>query len=304
MTNDPGPGMAGQGLGSRMALQDVQTTIEDERENLTLLEMSPVEPILTVVMPDQNMMSNMNIMNSDLMSNNDMIPDHGNVMRVEAVEQAPLQNAQIQERKPDAPPKKRPAARRPRAKKEPLSAPPPELSETVYGQGLLACTGCGKNFVSLSRLKSHEKTHSKARPFSCLECNKTFTVRYSLICHTRTHTRDRPYACSCGARFSQASSLKTHQIYKHTKDFPYLCRICNRGFISPGQRHEHVVRTHVKNGVKSSAPGKRKKKTNKKEAKREAEEPKEAIQAENVTFLVNGSNHQDVQANVSLSHVF
>ncbi|RWS06787.1 zinc finger-like protein, partial [Dinothrombium tinctorium] len=58
---------------------------------------------------------------------------------------------------------------------------------------------CGKNFVSFGRLKSHEKTHSKTRPFKCIDCGKTFTVRYSLICHTRVHTRERPYHCTvCG----------------------------------------------------------------------------------------------------------
>jgi len=108
---------------------------------------------------------------------------------------------------------------------------------------LLSCLVCGKNFVSFGRLKSHEKTHSKSRPFRCVDCGKTFTVRYSLICHTRVHTRERPYNCTiCGSRFSQASSLKTHQIYKHTKDFPYKCKHCGRGFISPGQKHEHINR--------------------------------------------------------------
>ncbi|KAI1287115.1 Zinc finger and SCAN domain-containing protein 2 [Halotydeus destructor] len=118
---------------------------------------------------------------------------------------------------------------------------------TTSDPSLLSCLICGKNFVSLGRLKSHEKTHSKSRPFQCVDCGKTFTVRYSLICHTRTHTRERPYNCAiCGSRFSQASSLKTHQIYKHTKDFPYKCRHCGRGFISPGQRHEHINRAHLK----------------------------------------------------------
>lgn len=103
-------------------------------------------------------------------------------------------------------------------------------------ESLLACQSCGKNFVSYGRLKSHEKTHSKQRPFKCNDCGKTFTVRYSLICHARVHTRERPYSCNqCGSRFSQASSLKTHQIYKHTKEFPYICKYCGRGFISPGK---------------------------------------------------------------------
>lgn len=117
-----------------------------------------------------------------------------------------------------------------------------DVASTV-DTALLSCLVCGKNFVNFSRLKSHEKTHSKSRPFQCVDCGKTFTVRYSLICHTRVHTRERPYNCAiCGSRFSQASSLKTHQIYKHTKDFPYKCKHCGRGFISPGQKHEHVNR--------------------------------------------------------------
>ena len=124
------------------------------------------------------------------------------------------------------------------------------IGMTNSGSGnddLLSCLMCGKHFVSIGRLKSHEKTHTKSRPFKCIDCGKTFTVRYSLICHTRVHTRERPYTCNmCGSRFSQASSLKTHQIYKHTKNFPYLCRHCGRGFISPGQKHEHILRHHSK----------------------------------------------------------
>ena len=129
---------------------------------------------------------------------------------------------------------------------------------------LLTCDVCGKHFVSFTRLESHTKTHTKARPFECPECGKTFTVRYSLICHTRTHTREKPYVCGiCKARFSQASSLKTHQIFKHSKDFPYSCEFCGRGFISPGQKHEHYIRSHqIVQEVKVTDASKKRRKNN------------------------------------------
>ena len=150
---------------------------------------------------------------------------------------------------------------------------------------LFICSVCNKNFVSLERLRSHEKTHTKTRPFKCTDCGKSFTVRYSLICHTRVHTRERPYICTaCGSRFSQASSLKTHQIYKHTKEFPYECKTCGRGFISPGQRHEHVARTHLKVSGGRRKPNRRSK-----------QPPKHAIQTNTSNSVATSTSDHVVE---------
>lgn len=50
---------------------------------------------------------------------------------------------------------------------------------TTTNADLLACLICGKNFVSFGKLKSHEKTHSKSRPFKCIDCGKTFTGEWN-----------------------------------------------------------------------------------------------------------------------------
>lgn len=51
----------------------------------------------------------------------------------------------------------------------------PKSAKKAAAQELLACGECGRHFVSSLKLKSHEKTHSKSRPFKCIDCGKTFT---------------------------------------------------------------------------------------------------------------------------------
>lgn len=278
----------------------IQVVDEEGNEgNLTLYEMSPAQPILPVIVEalsidesntykiqithiETNTVTEAEIIAADVKLN-DEFPE------IETVAHTTSEEILVSETTDEKPKRKVKSV-----KKNASQIPEfePVLDATVSSEAgiktnpapdLLSCMICGKNFVSIGRLQSHEKTHSKTRPFKCIDCGKTFTVRYSLICHTRVHTRERPYSCTvCGSRFSQASSLKTHQIYKHTKDFPYSCKICGRGFISPGQRHEHVSRSHQKSvsGRKKSPAKKKQLSTN------ETEEVKKTSPPEMLTACV------------------
>lgn len=250
----------------------IQVLEDDQEGDLTLYEMSPAQPILPVIVEavaidetntykiqithiQTNTVTEAEIITSDLNLDHEM-QSVETVIQTEPLVQIPVnETTSSKKRKSKAVPKQRSKGKAKVTKIVDTDLNGSESDQPASNpSNLLACLVCGRNFVSTSRLESHEKTHTKSRPFKCIDCGKTFTVRYSLICHTRVHTRERPYSCNlCGSRFSQASSLKTHQIYKHTKDFPYICKFCGRGFISPGQKHEHVSRSHSKASCATSA---------------------------------------------------
>lgn len=232
--------------------------------DLTLYEMSPAQPILPVIVEavsidDTNTYKiQITHIQTNTITEAEIVTSEVQQSIVEAeVVEAPAPNKKAggnRKRKIKSTPKVNRSQAKSDSELENLSQ-----SAATSATDLLTCMTCGRHFVSTARLESHEKTHTKSRPFKCIDCGKTFTVRYSLICHTRVHTRERPYSCNlCGSRFSQASSLKTHQIYKHTKDFPYMCKFCGRGFISPGQKHEHVRRSHSKSSATTGTAGKKK----------------------------------------------
>ena len=251
----------------------IQVLEDDQEGDLTLYEMSPAQPILPVIVeavPIDEATNTYKIQITHIQATAIADPEvlTSEVTKVQQEVQVETSEEAVEAAAPTAQRKRR-SSRRCSKSAHPQLTPESQATEAAadgntqpapHSSDLLACVVCGRNFVSTERLQSHEKTHTKSRPFKCIDCGKTFTVRYSLICHTRVHTRERPYSCNvCGSRFSQASSLKTHQIYKHTKEFPYACRFCGRGFISPGQRHEHVNRSHSKGGASPTCKRKSKK---------------------------------------------
>lgn len=42
---------------------------------------------------------------------------------------------------------------------------------------------------------SHEKMHTRDRPFECRECGQTFSQKRHLSTHLKFHSGERPFSC-------------------------------------------------------------------------------------------------------------
>ncbi|KAF9171691.1 hypothetical protein BGX21_005508 [Mortierella sp. AD011] len=70
---------------------------------------------------------------------------------------------------------------------------------------------CDKSFSRLFNLRSHMRTHSKARPFVCASCNFAFSRRHDRDRHAKKHLSEKPYKCIvCEATFVRQDALVRH----------------------------------------------------------------------------------------------
>ncbi|KAF9581123.1 hypothetical protein BGW38_001975, partial [Lunasporangiospora selenospora] len=70
---------------------------------------------------------------------------------------------------------------------------------------------CDKSFSRLFNLRSHMRTHSKARPFVCSSCNFAFSRRHDRDRHAKKHLSEKPYKCVvCEATFVRQDALVRH----------------------------------------------------------------------------------------------
>uniref|UniRef100_A0A8C0EEV2 C2H2-type domain-containing protein n=1 Tax=Bubo bubo TaxID=30461 RepID=A0A8C0EEV2_BUBBB len=77
------------------------------------------------------------------------------------------------------------------------------------------CTTCGKCFNSMRR---HQRNHTGERPYKCPDCGKTFKDFSNLICHHRAHKGERPYKClECGEWSTNSWGLSTHRRTRTTE---------------------------------------------------------------------------------------
>ncbi|XP_074648477.1 uncharacterized protein LOC141903961 [Tubulanus polymorphus] len=100
------------------------------------------------------------------------------------------------------------------------------------------CETCGKSFALRSRLKSHNKCHS--RPHVCEECGKSYQELRHLDKHKRWHRGEKPHTCAvCGKHYSAKDHLKSHMKI-HSGERNHVCTVCGKKFLTKGDVNKHL----------------------------------------------------------------
>uniref|UniRef100_A0A803TJ32 C2H2-type domain-containing protein n=1 Tax=Anolis carolinensis TaxID=28377 RepID=A0A803TJ32_ANOCA len=106
------------------------------------------------------------------------------------------------------------------------------------------CMECVNNFSPCDHLCSHQKTHTKEKPYQCMDCGKSFGYSSNLRRHKMIHTGEKPHKCmECGKCFRESGSLGRH-LKIHTGEKPFKCMECGKSFILKAQLRSHQ-RTHT-----------------------------------------------------------
>ncbi|RNA14409.1 PR domain zinc finger 5 [Brachionus plicatilis] len=105
------------------------------------------------------------------------------------------------------------------------------------------CPICQAKFISIRKLRIHEKTHGD---YVCPICQQRFNEKYYLRTHMVVHEENRPrFNCNlCDKSFLFKGNLSVHVRTKH-KNERFVCFKCNRKLTTKQKLDEHFAKMHM-----------------------------------------------------------
>lgn len=112
-------------------------------------------------------------------------------------------------------------------------------------ESTLKCPHCGKDYATLTLLRSHIKSAHSERKFMCPTCGKTFSNRSDYELHLKKEADQKDFVCEiCSSRFLTNSILTKH-MNVHTNEKPWSCDICGLGFKCKSSVGKHMQVVHL-----------------------------------------------------------
>ncbi|KAL3857221.1 hypothetical protein ACJMK2_011913 [Sinanodonta woodiana] len=110
---------------------------------------------------------------------------------------------------------------------------------------------CDYETVDKHRFVKHKQfSHSQERPHICEDCGKQFKSMTNLRSHQLTHIHvqdaNTQHTCPhCEHRFKREQYLKEHVKNVHNKERKELCHLCSRAFAKRLDYHKHMFKVHL-----------------------------------------------------------